>query len=187
MTSPNRRWLDRLLLAVSFLTWTPLHAQDLELGGNAAFARISDVGGFASAGVEACAWCGDRFALFGEYSHWARLQSLRSGTSGLTSVDIAGGGLRIQAPTLLGGVRSFIDVGLGVGRYRLLQSGENKVYGFIAGYGVIIPINDRWYVRPQSRLYWMYDKFCWIECPFFLGGSRYLLFASVGVGVGIGL
>ncbi len=197
ITRPNRRRLARLLLAVSFLTWTRLHAQELELGGNAAFAgkvvvtpqadkrAVSD-GGIVGAGVEACAWCGDRFALFGEYSHWARLQSLSSATKGLTGVDIAGGGLRIQGPTLLGSVRSFVDVGLGVGRYRWLQSGENKVYGFIAGYGVVIPISDRWYVRPQSRLYLMADKICF-RCPFFLGDSRALLFLSAGVGVGIGL
>ena len=203
MTSPNRRWFGRLLLAVSLLKWTPLHAQDMELGGNAAFAgkvvvtpprdvrspgqgnaAVSE-GWVVGAGVEACAKCGDRFGLFGEYSHWARPQPLRSATSGLTGMDIAGGGLRIQAPTLLGGIRSFVDVGLGVGRYRWLQSGENKVYGFIAGYGVTIPISGRWYVRPQSRLYVMADKIC--SCPFFLGDSRGLIFLSAGVGVGVGL
>ena len=204
MTSPNRRWRGRLLLALLFLTWTPLHAQDLELGGNAAFAgkvvvtpprdvrspgqgnaAVSE-GAVVGVGVEACSWCGNRFALFGEYSHWARLQSSRSATSRLTGMDIAGGGLRTQGPTLLGGIRSFVDVGLGVGRYRWLQSGENKVYGFIAGYGVIIPISDRWYARPQSRLYLMADRICF-GCPFFLGDSRGLIFLSAGVGVGIGL
>ena len=194
MTSPNRRWLGRLLLAVSFLKWTPLHAQDIAVGGNAlagevwvtprANTRAVAEGGFLGAGVEACTKCGDRFALFGEYSHWARLQPLRSATR-LTGVDISGGGLRTQGPTLLGGIRSFVDVGLGVGRYRLLESGENTVYGFILGTGFIIPLSDRWYVRPQSRVYVMANKIC--DCPFFLGDSRYLSILSMGLGVGIGL
>ena len=205
MTSPNRRWRGWLLLALpSFLTWTPLYAQDLELGGNAAFAgkvvvtpprevRSPGQGNAAvseewvvGAGVEACAKCGDRFGLFGEYSHWARPQPLRSATRGLTGIDIAGGGLRTQGPTLLGGVRSFVDVGLGVGRYRWLQAGEHKVYGFIAAYDIIIPISDRWFVRPQTRLYLMADRICF-GCPFFLGDERGLIFLSAGVGVGIGL
>jgi hypothetical protein len=120
MTSPSRRWFGRLLLAVSLLKWTPLHAQDIELGGNAAFAgkvvvtpprdaRSSGQSNAAvsqgwafGAGVEACAKCGDRFALFGEYSHWARPQPSRSAASGLTGMDIAGGGGAYPGPNPAG-------------------------------------------------------------------------------------
>lgn len=198
MINSNRRSLGPILLAVALVKLTSLHAQDIQLGGNAAFAgdvlvtpradaRGVREGKFASAGVELSAQFSDRFGLFAEYARWARLQSLQSTPGGLRGMDLGGGGVRIVAPSLPGGFLSFVDVGLAAGQYLLVQSPrENRVYGYLLGYGVIFPISDRWHVRPQARGHFMADKLCF-NCPFLLGESRALIFLSWGLGVGVGL
>jgi hypothetical protein len=177
MISPNRRWLGGFVLAVALLKAAPLSAQTFEVGVNGQLAAVivedDDGGMFASAGVDVCAKCSDRFGCFAEYSHWARPQPLRSATRVLPGMDLGGGGLRIHGRNPSGGVRGFFDVGLGGGQYRLLQPpGENTFFGVILGAGAIVPLGDRWYVRPQFRGYWM---------------GIYSLTLSGGIGVGIRL
>lgn len=126
MISLNGRWLGGFVLAIALLKGAPLFGQTFEVGGNGQFAYVivedDDGGIFGSAGVEACARCSDRFAVFGEYSHWARPQ--RSPTKTLTGLDIAGGGLRIhnrRDPS--GRLRQFFDLGLGGARSRGISTG----------------------------------------------------------------
>jgi hypothetical protein len=91
-------------------------------------------------GVEFCAYCSGRFALFGEYSHWFGVTD---------SSDLAGLGLRIQGKR---SVKPFFDIGVSGGSDR---SGR-WVYtaaGLVFGAGVTIPIKQRFYLRPQVRLY----------------------------------
>ena len=189
MTSPNRRWLGRLLLAVSFLKSSPLYAQAMEVGGSVGLARVEAVerklsvsgGMFASAGVEFSAHDrSDRYAFFADYSHWARLLPSRSPT--ITGVDFACLGGRIHGPNLPGGVRGFVDLAWGVGQYRSRQpTGKETIFGYMYGGGVIVPIGDRWYVRPQFRGYF-------VAIPEPSGGDYSALGAwSLRVGVGIRL
>jgi hypothetical protein len=179
MTSPNRRLLGWLVLAASFLKGTPLYAQEMELGGTVglATAGIPDESQLVTGwGIEACAQCSGRFGFFAEYSHWS--PAIRPASYGIARVNLVGGGLRIQEP-LPGGRRGlfFLDLGLGLGRWRLLEQRrehDDRDYGFILGYGAMIPVLGGWYLRPQVRLYLM-------------GGCCPVSFASYGGGVGAGI
>ncbi len=164
---------------------SPLYAQAIELGGNAALARveaarrISVSGGmFAGAGVEFSALgSDDRYAFVADYSHWARLLPSRSAAIG--GLDFASFGGRALTPNLPGGIRGFIDIGWGGGRYRSLHPrGKTTIFGYTLGAGVIVPIGDRWYVRPQVRGYLL-------ATPEPSGGDYTLDALSLRVGVGI--
>jgi hypothetical protein len=91
-------------------------------------------------GVEFCAYCAGRFGLFGEYSHWFGERS---------SADLAGFGVRIQGK---GRVRPFFDFGASAGRDTIRRSVYDAA-GVVVGAGVTIPIKQRFYIRPQVRLY----------------------------------
>lgn len=103
---------------------------------------------FGFAGVKGCGFCNKGFALFGEYSHW-----FAGGSSGITSFDVAAGGLRIQG---VRGIRPFFDAGLAVGHDRFAYTGgrgAHTSWGAVLAGGVAIPVGQRYYVRPQFRLY----------------------------------
>ena len=106
-------------------------------------------GGSSGGGVEVCAWCSGSFALFGDASGWPAPQR--------KSADTVGVGLRFQR---LGGICPdgfcFLDVGIAsINGPSVSTSGtrSRRRSGGIFGGGVWIPITQRFYVRPQVRLY----------------------------------
>ncbi|MBL8294215.1 MAG: outer membrane beta-barrel protein [Bryobacterales bacterium] len=103
---------------------------------------------FGFAGVEVCGRCDKGFAVFGEYSHW-----FAGPSRGITSFDLVAGGLRIQGRRR---IRPFFDAGLAVGRDAFTYSGGRDAHtnwGAVLAGGVAIPIGERFYVRPQFRVY----------------------------------
>ena len=110
------------------------------VGGYAAADSGATSPALGTVGVEFCAYCAGRFGLFGEYSHWFETNN---------SSDLAGVGLRIQGKRT---VRPFFDIGVSGGgdtsRGHIFTAG-----GLVIGAGVTIPIKQRFYLRPQVRLY----------------------------------
>ena len=104
---------------------------------------------FGHVGVEVCAYCGGRYSLFGEYSHWLSSEQLRFGAN--YSADLFGVGLRIQGRRR---VRPFFDIGLAVGRDNLVRDVRTNA-GVVFGGGVMVPVGKHLYLRPQVRLYGM--------------------------------
>jgi len=151
-------------------------AQTLELGGRAgggAFGVSSGgASGSAQLGVEACVLCGGRFALFGEYSHWASVAG-NGFSDRVHSADLAGGGLRIQWSRL---VRPFLDIGVVGGRDRHESGRGGAIGGIVVGGGVRLPLGALWYLRPQVRVYGL--------SPHTLEGldAHWAIGASLGVG-----
>jgi hypothetical protein len=130
-------------------------AQKLELGATAGFGYTGaeDVSfrPFANIGVQVCGFCSATLALFGEYSHGERVGNKLPAR--ITSSDLLGGGLRIQAGRR---IRPFFDVGVAGGWDRFVYTGgggRHNMIGLVAGGGVSIPLRGRWYIRPQYRLY----------------------------------
>jgi hypothetical protein len=105
------------------------------------------------AGVEACILCGGRLGVFGEYHHWTRTGV---GADEPVSLDLAGGGLRIQGKGKR--VRPFLDFGLMAGAERNHWSSvpavdrSHTVVAGALGFGVAISITEHWYVRPLARV-----------------------------------
>jgi hypothetical protein len=105
------------------------------------------------AGVEACVLCGGRLGVFGEYHHWTKTGV---GTDEPVSLDLAGGGLRIQGKGSR--VRPFIDFGLlaGVERndriFPLTGNRSHAVAAGTLGFGAAISLSKHWYVRPLARI-----------------------------------
>ena len=91
-------------------------------------------------GLEFCAYCAGRFGLFGEYSHWFGDRA---------ATDVAGFGIRFQGKRQ---VRPFFDLGVAGGRDTVGRSTSTGA-GLVLGAGVTIPIKQRFYLRPQVRLY----------------------------------
>lgn len=147
------------------------YGQKLELGalvGVGAFgAEDLQARSYGNAGVEACALCSRRFALFGEYSHWE--ETAARFPTRIQRSDLAAGGLRIQGGRR---IRPFFDIGIAGGQDRYVYSGGNGVhnlYGLVLGSGAAVSIRERWYIRPQVRAYAL---------------SGFHMAASVGVGIG---
>ncbi len=147
------------------------YGQKLELGG------VLGVGGFATddlqrrgfanAGVEACGWCGGRFGLFGEYSHWEEADA--KFPTRIQRSDLAAAGLRIQGGRR---IRPFFDIGMAGGQDRYVYpggGGAHNLVGVVLGGGAAVSIREKWYIRPQVRVY---------------GLSGYHAAASVSVGIG---
>ena len=105
------------------------------------------------AGVEGCVLCGGRLGLFMEYHHW---QKTGVGTDQPASLDLAGGGLRIQGKGAR--VRPFFDIGFVAGSEErdrpILPFDKTRqgVVGGLLGFGAAISITDHWYVRPMGRI-----------------------------------
>lgn len=106
-------------------------------------------------GVEVCAYCAGRFALFGGFSHFTPPVA----RSGYQAADLVEGGLRIQGRRL---VRPFLDVGVAVGQSRHSWGDGTRAFttaGAALGAGVMIPVGPHLYVRPQARLYIMSQQY----------------------------
>lgn len=135
-------------------------AQQAELGVTGGFGAFGDYGRNSSGGqfgAEACVLCSGRFAVFGEYTHWFTGQGDVFGFR--SAVDLGGGGLRIQSSNRLS---PFVDVGVFGGQDR-----HGGLGGVVVGAGVRVPLGERWYVRPQVRVY---------------GSFHTAAIASVGIG-----
>ena len=134
----------------------------VKAGGGSYTAMGLDNRGFGNVGVEGCAFCAGRFGLFGEYSRWFTSDSPHPRK--ITSADLVAFGARIQGGQR---VRPFFDIGLAVGNDsyptssgftgRITGEHSHSTGGIVLGGGVTIPINKHFYVRPQVRLYPMYQ------------------------------
>lgn len=134
-----------------------------EIGGKAGGGSYTAMGanarGFGNIGVEGCAFCAGRFGLFGEYSHWFSEGGPRAGK--ITSAELGAFGARIQGGQR---VRPFVDFGLAVGNdtfptssFASVRTDSHSVAGIVLGGGVTIPVKKHFYIRPQVRLYPMYQ------------------------------
>lgn len=107
-------------------------------------------------GVEACAFCGGRYALFAAYNHF-----LAPGQpSSYESADLLNVGLRIQGSRR---VSPFFDAGFAAGnsrysgRYRPARSTTTAGAGL--GAGVTFRTAKGLYFRPQVRVYIMSEAY----------------------------
>ncbi len=100
-------------------------------------------------GVEVCAFCSGRYALFGAYSHFLAPGS----PSRYKSADLLNTGLRIQGR---GRISPFFDVGFAAGYSRFLWgAGATKAIGTAGvglGAGVAFRTAKGLYIRPSVRL-----------------------------------
>jgi hypothetical protein len=109
-------------------------------GGVGGYAAEGSSPALGTVGVEFCAYCAGRFGLFGEYSHWFGANN---------SSDLAGVGLRIQGKR---SVKPFFDFGVSAGQ-DVFGRHTYTAAGLVLGAGVTIPLKQRFYLRPQVRLY----------------------------------
>jgi len=104
-------------------------------------------------GVEGCFWCGGHFGVFVEYHHWAKTGV---GTDQPVSLDLAGGGVRIQGKGRR--VRPFFDAGIFGGAEKKDRNiipfdlTSHAVAAGALGFGAAISITEHWYVRPMARI-----------------------------------
>jgi hypothetical protein len=100
-------------------------------------------------GVEACALCEKKYALFGGYDHWLAPTDPYPTYS---SADTLSAGFRIQGRHR---VRPFADIGftLAQSRGRSGLAVTQGLYGVGLGFGAQVPIGERKYLRPQLRIY----------------------------------
>jgi hypothetical protein len=124
------------------------------IGGGGAAKLFEDSAYHVVAGVEGCVLCAGRVGLFLDYNHWRKTGQ---GTGNPTSLDLAGGGLRVQGTG--DRVRPFLDAGLSVGAERTERPGfvpavrESKaVLAGMLGFGVAISLTEHWYVRPMAKI-----------------------------------
>jgi hypothetical protein len=153
-----------LMIGLAGMCCLPEWAQDnpgIEVGiqggaGGYAYIENSHAGVRGVVGVEVCALCGGRFAIFGEYNHFLP----PTGNSGYQSAELFGGGLRIQGR---GRVRPFFDAGFAAGKSNYaMYSGSPRTYttaGATLGFGVMIPAGRSFYIRPQLRLSMMSEQY----------------------------
>ena len=106
-------------------------------------------------GVEGCVLCAGHVGIWLEYTH--RWMTGRPGSGNPRSLDLAGGGLRIQGTG--DRIRPFLDAGLVGGVERIDRPGfvpylrySNGVVGGMLGFGAAISITEHWYVRPMGRV-----------------------------------
>ena len=161
--------LFAVVLAAIFST--PAWAQNsrFELGGKGGAGYFNlDGSRRGLIGVEVCAWCGGRYALFGEYSFWPK----PAGNNSFRPANTAGVGLRIQRIGILCLDLCFFDVGIAVANGALgiaTETGNTARSGLLVlGGGINIPIGERLYIRPQVRGY--------------AGGDNSASSAEVGIG-----
>ncbi|MGE5568746.1 MAG: hypothetical protein ACM3S5_06885 [Rhodospirillales bacterium] len=139
-------------------------------GGGGAVKLFENSAYHVVAGVESCLLCGGRFGLVLEYHHW---QKTGTGTDQPVTLDLAGGGVRIQGTGRR--VRPFLDfsfvAGTEVKDRPVIPFDKTRqgVYGGLLGVGATIPITRHWYVRPMARIIG-------------LSSAEYGGFGGVGVG-----
>lgn len=129
------------------------HGIDAEATGGAGSVTASGPSlAAATVGVEACFFCAGRFGLFSEYAYWSTSGTKQSNPSDLIHrTNLAGGGLRIQE---LGRIRAFFDIGAVAGFDEHWDSSRTRALGgVVVGAGVRLPLNRKWYIRPQVRTY----------------------------------
>lgn len=141
-----------------FLSFAPFaFGQSTQIGGmigRGGVAQLFENSAYhVVAGVEGCVLCGGRLGLFLEYHHW---QKTGVGTDQPVSLDLAGGGLRIQGKGER--VRPFFDLGLLAGSEEkdrpILPFNKTRqgIAGGLLGFGAAISITEHWYVRPLARI-----------------------------------
>lgn len=120
--------------------------------GNVEDSRSNPLG---HVGVEFSAYDSGHAALFAEYSHWISGDSVPS--SAVNSADLFGVGLRLQGTRR---IRPFFDIGIAIGRdtYSPSYAGTqtrlaDTTKGIVLGTGVTLPVGERFYLRPQFRVY----------------------------------
>ncbi len=99
-------------------------------------------------GVETCAFCSGRYALFASYSRFAA----PGAPSRYQSADLVNAGLRIQGRRR---VSPFFDVGFAAGTSRFLWGASTRsinTAGAALGFGVAFRTAKGLYIRPQFRL-----------------------------------
>jgi hypothetical protein len=148
LTYLSKRWM--VLFAVAGIA----AAEGVDLGAMAGAGGFTASGPTLAAGqvgVEACLLCAGRFGLFVEYSHWFTSGATQgyNASDVVARADLAGGGLRIQGR---GRIRPFFDVGVAGGRDKHVQAG-GALGGIVVAGGARIPLQGRWYIRPQVRVY----------------------------------
>ena len=148
------------------------HAQGVEVGVTGGFGGVGAEGlsyrNFGVIGGEICGFCNRGISIFGEYSHW--LPTKDDLATRITSFDLAAGGVRIQGGRR---VRPFFDFGVAGGTDRYAYSGgtgSHTNWGVVLGGGAAIPLGEKFYVRPQFRI-------------FALSGIHVLTAGSVGFGI----
>lgn len=99
------------------------------------------------AGAEGCFLCGGRFGVYAEYHHWKKTGE---GTDSPVSLDLAGGGLRIQGRGRR--VRPFFDVGVAAGMESRYLGKSRPVTGGVLGTGAMILLGEHPYIRPLLRI-----------------------------------
>ena len=117
-------------------------------GGAGAYSYVDDnARSRGVVGLEVCAYCSGRFALFGGFSHF-----LPPGApSHYGAANLVEGGLRIQGRRR---VRPFFDAGIAVANSRFRM--RTRITGGLAlGAGVTILAGPHFYIRPQARVYAM--------------------------------
>ncbi len=162
-----------LLAASASLLCAPLFAQTenprYEAGFTAGVGAYSYFDDHAHAravfGAELCAFCGGRYALFGDYRHF-----LAPGApSGYRSADLVNAGLRIQGR---GRVSAFFDVGFAAGSSRYSWRSGVKAMGTAGaglGGGVTFRTAKGLYIRPQVRIYVMSEAYVAAETEVGIG------------------
>ncbi len=142
-----------LILFIAAAVWAGAQAIDAGgLGGGGGIASSGPMTGAGVVGAEVCVFCEGRWAVFGEYTHWVTSGSKAGHNPSdlVRRADLFGGGLRIQGR---GRVRPFFDLGLVGGRDRHGAGNGGAVGGAVLGGGVRVPLRERFYLRPQVRVY----------------------------------
>ncbi len=148
------RFHVRKLVLLLFAGALISQAQTFELGGfvggGAIASSSTGSSGAARFGAEACVFCSNRLALFGEYGHWSAAEHQTGfGVGRVSRADLAGGGLRIRGL----GLPIFFDIGIVGGTDRHGGGGGGAIGGFVVGGGISLNVGSGWYLRPQIRGY----------------------------------
>ena len=128
-------------------------SQEWQVGATAGFSAVgaSDLvtTSSASAGVQVCGLCAGRVAAFAEYNH---VETFGGDQWGIKRYDIAAAGVRIQG---LGRILPFFYAGFAYGVDHFGRDGERKHGnpGMVLAGGVTFLMKNKWYIRPQYRMY----------------------------------
>jgi hypothetical protein len=124
--------------------------------GAGSYSYLDDRAGTrAVLGVEACAFCGGRYALFAAYDHFTAPRRARR----YRSADLITFGLRIQGRRR---VSPFFDVGFAAGNSRFsgyAGSTSMSTAGVGLGAGVAFRAPKGLYIRPQFKAYFMSEAY----------------------------
>ncbi len=139
------------LLATLFLAAPFALAQNTQFGamlGRGGAVQLFETSAYHFvAGAETCFLCEGRFGLYADYHHWRKTGK---GTDSPVSLDLAGGGLRIQGRGRR--VRPFFDAGVAAGVESRYLGGPRPVTGGVLGAGATILLGRHAYIRPLIRI-----------------------------------